>query len=338
MLKRPTVALAYSGDFRALDIMHDSVTTATASLGAKCLAFFWLDQLAATQCSAAGHCMRPRSMSTKDDQRWTAVSDEYVHAIVKQQYASANRHFYRPYNASNSGLCLAGVTMQSPEQYDKLQRVFRAIVAYEAAQKNTFEWLIRLRTDMLFLGGLPPLPSLASDRIYVPVGHVNPRVALNDHMAIVPRSHASAYFNAADDLSCDASRHSPGKRVNRKGGAFLPDRLRNLGIRVQAIDIGYVLLRGRFGAVCWRLKNQRPTVHWWEACLNLSVAMPVYCRTMNGTCHPHQCTGEEGGVNVQKLSVLNTPLCHQLPAVGPTMQLEVFQGKEWPPERGEVAE
>jgi hypothetical protein len=42
-------------------------------------------------------------------------------------------------------MCFGGVNMQSPEQYDKLQRVFRAILKFEHANRR-FQWVVRLRT------------------------------------------------------------------------------------------------------------------------------------------------------------------------------------------------
>lgn len=329
---RPSVAVAYSGDFRALDVVHESVARATASLNGDCAFFFWLERPTATRATT---CVRPRSDSTKEGQRWTQVSDAHVlNATLRQLYRAASVH-YAEYNSSDAGMCFVGVSIQSPEQYDKLQRVFRAIVAYERVATARFDWLVRLRTDMLFLGGLPNLASLAADRIYVPVGHVNPSVPVNDHLVLAPRALAAGYFDAADELSCNASLFSSGKRVRTRGGGFLADRLHNVGVRVEHIDVGYVLVRGLFGAACWRLKSHNRTTHWWHACLALSRTIPVYCRDDNGTGHPHRFgpVEQDRAANRQMLSLLHAPRCAELPGDGQQMQREVFEGQDWPPAR-----
>ena len=93
----------------------------------------------------------------------------------------------------------------------------------------------------------------------MPAGMVNPGVALNDHMALVPRAHAHAYFAAADELACDASRHSPGKHVQLGGKFFLAKRLAKLGALTEQLDVAYVLLRAPPGADCWRLRSHATT-------------------------------------------------------------------------------
>lgn len=93
----------------------------------------------------------------------------------------------------------------------------------------------------------------------MPAGMVNPGVTLNDHMALVPHAHAHAYFAAADELACDASRHSPGKHVQLGGKFFLAKRLAKLGALTEQLDVAYVLLRAPPGADCWRLKSHATT-------------------------------------------------------------------------------
>jgi hypothetical protein len=87
-MKRPSVALAYSGDFRALDVVHTSVVHATDSLHGESVFFFWLERPQAT----ARPCMRPRSESEKEGQHWTLISDAYVKLTVRQLYGAVRWH------------------------------------------------------------------------------------------------------------------------------------------------------------------------------------------------------------------------------------------------------
>ena len=60
--------------------------------------------------------------------------------------------------------------------------------------------------------------------------------------------------------------------------------------------------------------------------------MPVYCRSANGTGHPHSYGPvlEHGRLRKQMLSMINAPRCKELPKDG-RKQMETFEGQLWPP-------
>ena len=70
--------------------------------------------------------------------------------------------------------------------------------------------------------------------------------------------------------------------------------------------------------------------------------MPVYCRSANGTGHPHSYGPalEQGRLSKDMLSMINAPRCKELPEDG-RKQMETFEGQPWPPAerlhcRGEI--
>ena len=154
-------------------------------------------------------------------------------------------------------------------------------------------------------------------------------------MALAPRALAHAYFAAADEIACDASRHTLARHPQHFGKDFLSHRLAKLGAPTEQLEIGYVLLRAPNGADCWRLKSHAKTIRWWGRCLALSRSIPVYCRSANGTGHPHSLGPEleQSRVGKRMLAMMYAPRCKELPEDGQT-QLAAFEGQAWPhPER-----
>ena len=97
-------ALAVSGEYRALDVMHSRFVSASSGLDAECVAFLWLEMARPTSCCPGGHhCVRPRSETLKDGQRWPSISDALVNRTVKR-YQPAFIH-YDPGSDAESGLC-----------------------------------------------------------------------------------------------------------------------------------------------------------------------------------------------------------------------------------------
>ena len=332
------IALCYSGEYRTLDVMHDSTKAAMANFaGDHLVSFFFITAGPLEhQCAYHDGCARKRSISMREGAgAWTYIEDRDVKASILQ-YAAWNcqvHAWYAPAVAQNdtsqidaSQFNTSQFCRGDAEQYWKLQQVFRKVLQHEAGarQGRLFDWVLRLRTDVWFLSKLPTLSSLVVRRVYVPHGIVNPTVPVNDQMAIVPRSLASAYFDAAEDLECNTST-SIGKY---NGKTFLRDRLRRARAPIYQLNIGLVLLRSGLGAACWRLKSHPQTLQWWSACLNLSVTLPVYCAQPNGTVLPN--TPSYWKSFNASLSVLNTPRCSELPEEGLRVQSTVFVERPWP--------
>lgn len=328
------IAVCYSGEFRTLDTIEDNVHTATKGFATKSVTFLFLSasQNTSSACSKLhGYaCSRPRSVSLREGTSWTAVSDHLVRATFKRmgQWSCGVSAWYAPSSVTRPPLCLGDA-----EQYWKVQQVFAEVQRFEeqARHGKRFEWLLRMRTDIWFLSPLPSPSSLDARAIYVPFGMVSTSVPVNDQVAIVPRGLASAYFDAADDLSCNSSKHTSNfTKFSPK--TFLRDRLRRTGASVVRLDFSFVLLRAGIGATCWRLKSHPRTQPWWPACLNLSMSLPLYCILPNGTGHPNSNPGWERAAakGHDVLSVTRSPRCSELSAGAWAVQRDRFAGSPWP--------
>ena len=239
-----TVAICYSGEIRALDVIYESVVTATTRIVAA--SFFVLDampcvdQMGSQQdAQHADDCVRSRGLSARAGTGWSNLSDGAARALVGR-YCAVHWSYQPPVAASALQLCHGDA-----QQYWKVQRVYAMVRHFEQRRGVPFEWLIRMRTDVYFFGTLPPLGSLSRHHIHAPMGMVNPGTDFNDHLAVVPRQLAAAYFDAADDLSCNASLHTPGQRGRLQSHpmTFLQDRLRSHGVAMAQFELRYVLLR-----------------------------------------------------------------------------------------------
>ena len=341
--KAPFVAPCYSGEFRTLDVIHDAVRAATASFGGSVASFFYLtaptpqeDRWHAHGTANGRDCHRVRSINVREGGKWTTIKDSAVHATLKRfsEWSCAVHAWYTPFNGDDALPLCHGDKMQ----YWKLQQVYLEVQRYEVASGRRFDWLLRMRTDVWFLGPLPSPSSLSITSVHVPFGMVNPSVSVNDQIALVPRDFASAYFDAVDDLSCNASKHS-GQVRKFSDKTFLLDRLRHTHAPLSRMDVGFVLLRAGIGAACWRLKSHKRTMHWWSACLNLSTTMPVYCVQPDGTGHPSSNGGiEQLEARRKMLAYSNAPRCNELPGAGWQRQIASFAGKRWPLPRDFVAD
>lgn len=228
------------------------------------------------------------------------------------------------------------------QQYWKVQRAFAMVRHYEHTRGARFEWLLRMRTDVYIFGTFPPLEQLSPNQVHVPVGMVNPGVALNDHIAIVPRELGAGYFDSADELSCNSSLHTRGLngRLQSKPQTFWRDRLQALGLNMSQFELKYVLLRSGLGAECSRILSHKRTVPWWYECLRLARVIPVYCIGSDGLGRPNTAFGEwlnetafaSLPSRARPLSYVNAPKCSDLPrdAIATEMQ-QSYLRKPWPP-------
>jgi hypothetical protein len=148
------------------------------------------------------------------------------------------------------------------------------LLDYEMRWQVSFDWVLRLRTDMLLLAPLVHYSQLAPGAHLVKGMVV---AAVNDHTALVSRAHAPAYFEVAKELQCTvtnatggggSSRHSArgaaGKQVHVPASKMVDDhflivsRLVAHHVPIWLLHMGYVLIRpglplGQFHYDCWRL-------------------------------------------------------------------------------------
>lgn len=85
--------------------------------------------------------------------------------------------------------------------YDDVERA-------EAAARARYDWIVRLRTDLVFIRPLR-LSALEPSAVFVPLGGINPRPAyrcLNDHMVACPRALCRPYFRLLEIFTSDLCR------------------------------------------------------------------------------------------------------------------------------------
>ena len=124
------MALCFTGEFRALDVVYPSVAAHATPAGCGVNTFFYLEAMAADAlCLRAnrstGMC-RPRAMSVREGSPWSSISD--LHAEATASLYCATRWHYRPHQREQLELYTCGA---NSEQYWKLQRVFMVVKRYE---------------------------------------------------------------------------------------------------------------------------------------------------------------------------------------------------------------
>ena len=143
-------------------------------------------------------------------------------------------------------------------QYAKLQASLTMLRSYETRWHTEFDWVLRLRTDMLFLESLPHHSTLSMGA-HLPSGMVMAGY-LNDHAMVISRKYAAAYFDLASEWACNTTEDAAGER-HTDNSTLIVDRLRSFGVPQQSIMsiwMPYVLLRpsktaGAVHPECWRL-------------------------------------------------------------------------------------
>lgn len=137
-----------------------------------------------------------------------------------------------------------------------------------------FEWLLKVRPDLLFLGPLPPLATLPPRRVFVPRGVMtsDPRLQrLNDHVFLCPRALCEGHFVAptAAYRACvggDLARFVPPQRLLQE--PYGPHA-------IVLINLSYTLARAG-GPDCGRLQRGNPCKVGATGCVapNLPAALP----------------------------------------------------------------
>ena len=146
---------------------------------------------------------------------------------------------------------------EAADQLLKVALSYRMIVAYEKKFNVAFDWVLRMRTDIWLLSPLPH-HSVMQKGAHIPKGHVLPP-AINDHVAVVSREHASSYFELIDELQCSNGGKGkwPTSQLN-DSTTLLIDRLRAQNVPMWVLRLGYLLVRpgatlGEYHYDCWRL-------------------------------------------------------------------------------------
>ena len=70
------------------------------------------------------------------------------------------------------------------------------VANYSPSKRRRYDWIIRMRPDLAWVGSLAPLDSFRRDRVFLPV-HFWP---VGDMFALVPRQLARTYFRAIDSF------------------------------------------------------------------------------------------------------------------------------------------
>ena len=96
------------------------------------------------------------------------------------------------------------------QTWEKIRLGFEMAVAFELRHNFTYDWVVRLRTDLFFFGDVPRHYELNQDAVSLPLGVVvcgfvpsggpNGHPCGNDHAAFVGRRHAEAYFRLAETV------------------------------------------------------------------------------------------------------------------------------------------
>ena len=257
----PLVGTCISGDFRALDHTYPSIQEhVTRAFGGAHVHFLYIEApndcaANATRCRRAigGHSRR-QGLGPYANRiltgSWASVNDSCVVRTSTALSDHVNIFYGHP---PAHQFCFRGVggfyRHEAAEQFAKVRLSFRMLIDYERRWQVTFDWVLRLRTDMLLLAPLAHHTTLP-EGAHLVRGLVAAEV--NDHTVLISRKFAPAYFDLVDEIGCE----------NRSDA--LPDdqrlivnRLMMRSVPMWNLLMPYVLVRpgvasGSFHYDCWR--------------------------------------------------------------------------------------
>jgi hypothetical protein len=103
--------------------------------------------------------------------------------------------------------------------FHKVRAAYALVRVQEREQGWNYDWLIRSRTDIVFLSEVPPLAWLRRDRVYVPSAGLGCCPYWNDHLFLCPRPLCANYFKLFELYEgC-----TDGPPTTTVGGKFVPD-------------------------------------------------------------------------------------------------------------------
>ena len=144
------------------------------------------------------------------------------------------------------------------DQYRKVRAAFRQIELHEKTLGKRFDWLLRLRPDLIYFAPFPPLSPFDKSFVYVPRGIMTsaPQLqAYNDHAFLCHRASCRAYFNTVGVYEQCESNTSGWLRALRPDVHQVPQVLfqRPYAGRVQLFNLSYTLARHN-GPECGRME------------------------------------------------------------------------------------
>lgn len=160
-------------------------------------------------------------------------------------------------------------------QWVKVKACYGLMERYERESGSTFDFMVRIRPDLLFLQPLTPSLMFQQKKITVPEGIIGHGPGgINDHIAACPRALCSSYFDIVGTYDNCAGLwesymgHSAGG--NDDGAVLLGNHLSSLGITVEEVRIDYTIYRGcPEGPECQRLP-----VYARPACRKINYSCP----------------------------------------------------------------
>lgn len=143
-------------------------------------------------------------------------------------------------------------------QWTKVKTCYKLMDNYEKKSGGAFDFMVRVRSDLLFLQRLMTSLMFQPQKIIVPKGIVgHARGGINDHIAACPRALCSSYFEIVDTYEhCTGPwesymGHAAG---GDDGNVLLSNHLNSLGAAVQEVFIDYTIYRAcPVGPECHRL-------------------------------------------------------------------------------------
>jgi len=265
------IGTCVSGEFRALDRSWPTWQRYVAGpMGGVHIYFFYL-VVARKLCIHTGSCLRSSGPNRAGlggySNRvlvgpWALVNDSCVVETALQLGIRFDLWYGEP--PLNRRFCShttpghVSYRVVAPDQFANLQMSFRMLTDYEVRWKVRFDWVLRLRTDMLLFTPLPHHAQLAPGAHLVK-GMV--KAVINDHTALVSRAHAPAYFELAEELRCalndTTGRYVPVSKLV-DNNYLIVSKLLAHRVPIWLLHMGYVLIRpglplGEFHYDCWRL-------------------------------------------------------------------------------------
>jgi len=118
------------------------------------------------------------------------------------------------------------------KQFLKVQICFERINRREIELSETYEWILRMRSDHVIFSSLPPLYALPKMFVYVPRAVMSPQprhLFVNDHAFLCPRARCAPYFSTSS--SCDVLREVDENRLRSAQLGYHPQLwTRNYGL------------------------------------------------------------------------------------------------------------
>jgi hypothetical protein len=110
--------------------------------------------------------------------------------------------------------CTGFVLDQLMFQMSRWKRCDQVITAFEKRNKMVFDWVWRLRFDLIFNFPVPHMSLLHPDVVYVANWRPNQGWALSDFFFAVPRKFMAVLLNAVDLVRCEYAQDLEGQGAN----------------------------------------------------------------------------------------------------------------------------